>query len=115
VGTTGDRAIALLLVLVECDMKSNLQNPCEVGFGLKLDGESDGEIEGALEKAWVLGDPMSKVPSPSPYRLSGRGGYAVPLSVARVLVVVLDFTDNGDIGCSSSGPLLFDLVADLGD
>jgi len=74
VGITGDRAITLLLVLVECDMKSNLQDPCEVGFGLKLDGESEGDIEGALEKARVLGDPMSKVLSPPPYRLSGRGG-----------------------------------------
>jgi len=111
----GDRAIILLLVLVEYDMKPNLQNPCEVGFGLKLDGESDGDIEGALEKAWVLGDPMSKALSPSPYRLSGRGGYPVPLSVARVLVVVLDFIDNGDIGCSTSRPLLFDLEVDLGD
>jgi len=55
-------------------MKSNLQDPCEVGFGLKLDGESEGDIEGALEKARVLGDPMSKVLSPPPYRLSGRGG-----------------------------------------
>lgn len=90
--------------------------PLEGGLGgLKFDGESEGEIEGALENARDLGDPISKLVSWSPYRLSGRGGYGVPFSVTRVLEVPLDLTDIGDNGLSSSKPLLFVLVVDLGD
>jgi hypothetical protein len=52
-----------------------VQTPFEAGLGgLKLDGESEGEIEGAFENARDLGDPISQLLSPSPYRLSGSGG-----------------------------------------
>jgi hypothetical protein len=96
-------------------LEMNARNPFEAGFGLKLDRESDGEIEGAFEKPRDFGEPMSKLLSPSPYRLSGSGGYKVPFSVARVFAVALDFKDIGDNGRSSSRPLLFVLVVDLGD
>jgi hypothetical protein len=63
------------------------------------DGESDGEMEGALEYARDLGE---RGGSKSPYALSGSGGYAVvPFSV---LFPALDRTP-GEKGRSCPFPV----------
>jgi hypothetical protein len=68
------------------------------------EGESDGEIEGAIERVrdFKTGDPKgaglstrSRLVSSSPILLSGKGGYGVPFSVARV---TLDLPEKGDQG-----------------
>lgn len=88
--------------------------------GLPLEGESEGDTDGAaFDRAYALdlvGDGgLSKVPrSSSSMRLSGRAGYAVPFSVARVFAVPRDFAESGDQGLLSAfeGGLL---DATLGD
>jgi hypothetical protein len=75
--------------------------------GFICDGESDGDIEGALEKALDLGDPMLSIKSP--IILGGRGGYAVPGAFPDTL-------EKGDKGLSASPDLLMAiLLAALGD
>lgn len=70
-------------------------------MGLACEGESEGDTEAALDRTTCdldRGDAGSKFVSSSPILLSGRAGYTVPFSVARVLVVIRDFIERGDKG-----------------
>jgi len=68
--------------------------PLICGTTLTTDAESEGETDGALDRAIDLPNAGDMKPdSLSPILLSGRGGYTVPL----VLEVICDL-DVGDIG-----------------
>lgn len=86
-------------------------------LGLTCDGESDGDTDGAFDRAAFVrgGDTTLSMTDSSPNLLGGKGGYAVPFD----LPVTCDFLEIGDLGSDSPfGGLaarevpFFDLIGD---